>query len=207
MASRASTTTHPRPTAGSGSSAVAAPARRRADQGFAVLQKLLPLASRLVRWVRGYTFVTAVAIGVIVGSVAWITWPESLVELMGLLAFAGLLSAPIVMLWLFGSALQEVVELPRRLGSVPELARTHGPELLALAARGDAGRKGSVLGDTWRAGRLMLGARRNLPGYGAALTLVSPTFLIASLAAALAAVWLILLAVPVFVVAAVASVL
>ena len=128
--------------------------------------------------------------------------PESLVELMGLLSFAGLLCAPILMLWLFSSALREVVELPDRLGSVPDLARTHGAELLALASRtgsaGDGSRRGSVLGDTWRAGRLMLGARRNLPGYGAVLTMVSPTFLIASLTAALAAIWLILLAFPVF---------
>jgi hypothetical protein len=161
--------------------------------------------------VRGYTFVTAVAIGIIVGSVAWVVWPESLIELAGLLGFAGLLCAPIVMLWLFGSALREVVELPDRLGSVPDLARTHGPELLALARRtnasGDAPRRGSILGDTWRAGRLMLGARRNLPGYGAAPTLVSPTFLIASLAAALAGLWLIVFALPVFVAAALTAAL
>jgi hypothetical protein len=191
--------------------AVESSTRRRADQGFAVVQKLLPLASRVVRWVRGYTFLTAVAIGIIVGSVAWVVWPESLVELLGLLVFAAMLCAPLVMLWLFGSALREVVELPERLGSVPDLARTHGPELLALARRtstsGGEQRSGSILGDTWRAGRLMLGVRRNLPGYGAALTLMSPTFLIASLAAALAGVWLIVLALPVFVGAAVNAVL
>lgn len=169
------------------------------------------MAMRLVTVVRVYTVVTAVAVGIIVGSAAWMVWPETLLELGALLGFAGLLCAPIVILWLFGSALREVVELPTRLGSVPELARVHGPELLALASngggRGDASRPRFRFGDLWRAGRLMLGARRNLPGYGAVLTLVSPTFLIVSLAAALAALWLIALALPAFVAAAVAAVL
>ena len=42
----------------------------------------------------------------------------------------------------------------------------------------------SLPADLWRSGRLLLAARADLPGYGAALTLVSVPFLLASLAAA-----------------------
>ena len=48
--------------------------------------------------------------------------------------------------------------------------------------------------DLWRAGRLLLAAHDDLPGYGAVLALVSVPFLVASLAAAAVGIALIFLA-------------
>gem|GEM_PF-1660754 len=173
-------------------------ARARADQAFVVLSKLVPLAVRVVRLVRAYTVAVAVAAGVILLSAIWIVWPSSLADVAGLGVLVALLCVPIVVLWLFGSALREVVELPSHLGSVPDLAKAHGTELAGLVRTAQARENRTRVrpGDAWRAGRLLLVARRDLPGYGAVLTLVSPAFLLVSLAAALAGVWFIVMAVP-----------
>ncbi|MCU0310568.1 MAG: hypothetical protein MUE36_06470 [Acidimicrobiales bacterium] len=173
-------------------------ARVRADRAYVVLGRLLPIAVGAVRVVRIYTVAVALAAVVVVAAIGLVVRPSSLVDALAGLVVAGVVAAPVMVLWLFGSALREVVELPGRIGSVPELARRHGTDLVevARAAQLRGGPTRVRPGDAWRAGRLMLAARRDLPGYGAALTLVSPTFLLLSLASALAGLWYLVLALP-----------
>jgi len=108
--------------------------------------------------------------------------------LIALLIIVGLVLAPVAVLWLFHSALAEVVRIPDRLVAVPDVAREHGTELARLVRQSHVGRGRlnlwSLPADLWRAGRLLLAAHDDLPGYGAALTLVSVPFLLAALAAA-----------------------
>lgn len=166
----------------------AAATRRRVDQGVEVLRRLVPLALKLSRVVGLYVAVVAVAAAVIAVTLWWRFWPGSLNEVVGLLLATGLLAGPVVVLWLFHRALAEVVQIPGRLVAVPDVAREHGTELAALVRAAQARRGGLRLatlpGDLWRAGRLLLAAHDDLPGYGAVLTLVSVPFLLASFVAA-----------------------
>lgn len=176
--------------------------RRRLDQGYRALRGLVPLAARLVGLVRGFTVATAVAGAVLAAVVVWKLWPTTVIEVVVVVVAVAALSAPVVVLWLFGSALAEAVDLPRRLAATPDAARGHGTEVAALLrdAQGHQRRRLRTLpADLWRAGRLLLAANRDLPGYGSVLALVSPTFLLTSAAAALAGVAMLMLVVPVLV--------
>jgi hypothetical protein len=180
-------------------------ARRTSGTDLPVLRRLVPVAARMVTVVRVYTAVTAGAVVVVAGVLAWRFWPSSVVEGAALFVLVALLAAPVLCLWLFGTALAEVVELPDKVGSVPSAARGHGAELAELVAesrkRDDHERLRSIPGDAWRAGRLLLAVRSDIPGYGAVLTLVSPPFLVASAASAAIAAWIIVLALPIVAVA------
>jgi len=163
-------------------------ARRRIDQGIEVLGRLVPLARKVSRFVGVYVAIVAAASTTIVGVLLWRLWPESLSEAVGHFIVAALLFAPVAVLWLFHRALAEVVQLPDRLVAVPDVARDHGGELARLVrdaqVRRGRPRLTSLPADLWRAGRLLLAAHDDLPGYGAVLTLVSVPFLLASLASA-----------------------
>ncbi|MGZ4706913.1 MAG: hypothetical protein ACXWCM_18790, partial [Acidimicrobiales bacterium] len=58
---------------------------------------------------------------------------------------------------------------------------------VTAARRPTSGARGHLLRDTFRAGRLLLEAHDDLPGYGALLRLVSPFFLVLVLVASVAA--------------------
>lgn len=175
-------------------------AKRRADQAWGVLQRLVPLACRVVGWLRGLAIATAVAGVAIVAAVGWRLWGWSSAEVVVQLVIIGVLGTPVVILWLFTAALREVLEIPDHLQAVPQLAARHGAELTDLVRTSRSRHGGGVRGlpaDVWRGGRLLLRAREAIPGYGAALTLVSVPFLIASALAVLACVVILVLALPV----------
>jgi hypothetical protein len=165
---------------------------RRARQGgqtiYVVLQRLLPLARRLLGGVKALTIASAASIVVIVAVVLGHGMPSLLTGGLLLVIAATLAPAPAV-LWLFHGALRDVLALPEWLRSSPEMAKGHAAELAGLVsdARRSRPRRGGFVGDTVRAGRLLLQAHDDLPGYGAVLRLVRPPFLIAVLIAMVAA--------------------
>jgi hypothetical protein len=147
-----------------------------------VLQRLVPLARRLVGAVRVLAVASALAILVTVATVLSHGVPSMPVAVFLAMAAAVLAPAP-VLLWLFHRALREVLELPDWLRRSPDLAKGHAAELadLVVASHGAGpatGRRGLVR-DTRKAGRLLLEAHRDLPGYGSVLRLMSVPFLIA----------------------------
>jgi hypothetical protein len=173
-------------------------ARRRLDQGLAVLGRLLPIARRTSRLVGTYTALVGIAAATIVVTLLVRFPPGSLAELLAYLVLAAVVASPTVVLWLFHRALAGTVRIPARLASMPEVAREHGTELAGLLAEAQR-RRGrirlaSLPGDLWRAGRLLLAAHDDLPDYGAALSLISVPFLAGSLVAAIAGFWQIVLA-------------
>ena len=161
---------------------------RRGQTIFTVLQRLVPLARRVVWGVGALAIASAVSIVVVVGVVVAHGWPSPPVAALLMIVALFMVPAPVV-LWLFRGALREVIELPEWLAASPDLAKGHAAELADLvrtarrpsAPGADDGgrRRGGFVGDTARAGRLLLAAHDDLPGYGAALRLVSPVFLIA----------------------------
>ncbi len=190
--------------------ALSGAARRRLDRGLDVLGRLVPLACRLSRLVGSYVAVVAAAVATIVTTLAWRFWPESLDQVLVHGVLACLLAVPVVVLWLFHRALAEVVQIPSRLAAAPSVARDRAGELAVLVREAQLRRGGLRLSalprDLWRAGRLLLAAHDELPGYGAVLTIVSVPFLLAALAAAVAGLVEIVLA-PAVVVGAVVTAL
>ncbi len=189
----------PRTSSGVGRAARTAVATRRTvDQGVEVLRRLVPLSLKLSRAVGAYVALVGVAAAVIVLTLVWRFWPSSWTDVLGLLVMGATLAAPVAVLWLFHRALREVVMIPAALGAMPDVARDHGTELASLVRAAQARRGGMRLaalpGDLWRAGRLLLAAHDDLPGYGAVLTLVSVPFLLVSLAAACVGLAIVLLA-------------
>jgi hypothetical protein len=149
-----------------------------------VLQRLVPLAGRLVRGVRVLAISAAVSVAIIVLAPLLLGWP-SLLGAAGLALVALVGAAVPVVLWLFYDALVEVLALPGWLRASPEIVRNHGGELADLvvearaASRQGRRRRVHVVRDGWRAGKLLLAAHAEVPGYGAALRLISIPFLAA----------------------------
>jgi hypothetical protein len=108
-----------------------------------------------------------------------------------LVVVLALLAPAPVILWMFHGALREALALPEWLRSSPDLVKGHAAELADLvvaARRPSSGQRGHLLRDTFRAGRLLLQAHDDLPGYGAVLRLMSPLFLVLVLVASVAAI-------------------
>ncbi len=192
----------------------AATAGRQIESGrstsalLATLARLVPLARRMARWVRFLAISAAVSVVIIVAVPLTAGWP-GVVGGVALVAVALVLAGAPVVLWLFYDALEEVLALPGWLRASPDVLRDHGRELaeLARAARPVAGEarrpRTHVVGDGWRAGRLLLEAHAEVPGYGAALRLISVPFLAAVALAVVGALAEVTLA-PLVVLAAVA---
>jgi hypothetical protein len=162
-----------------------------------VLQRLVPLAGRLVGAVRVLAVASAVAVVVIVATVLGHGVPSLPVAVLLVVVVAVLAPAPVV-LWLFHGALREALALPEWLRRSPEVAKGHASKLADLVAesRRGAGREGrGFFRDTTKAGRLLLETHRDLPGYGSLLRLVSIPFLIAVGIAVFAAIFEVSLAV------------
>ena len=165
-------------------------ARRAVDGGrssaalLGTLQRLVPLARRMVRWVRFLALSAAVSVAIIVVAPLTAGWPSITGGLLLAVVAVVLAGAPVV-LWLFYDALEEVLALPGWLRASPEIMRNHGGELADLVVQArTAGREGRrrrvhVVRDGWRAGRLLLETHAEVPGYGAALRLISVPFLMA----------------------------
>jgi len=149
---------------------------------LAVLQRLVPLARRLVGGVRVLAVASAVAIAVLAITALSHGLPSVAGAVLLLLVVAVLAPAP-VLLWLFHGALREVLALPEWMRQSPDLAKGHAAELADLVAESRRrapveGRHGFIR-DSSKAGRLLLETHRDLPGYGSLLRLVSVPFLIA----------------------------
>lgn len=173
----------------SGALARSAAARARMIQAAAslpaILDRLLPLARRLVGFMRTLVRLTAVAVVAILASMVIITRPSTIGPFIVLAILAVILAVPPFMLKLLHEALGEVIELPQWLLSTPDLLRTHGSEIAQLAARSRADLTGSAatgrlhpVRDLLASGKLLLAAHRDLPEYGSALRLMSIPFLL-----------------------------
>lgn len=152
----------------------------------AILDRLIPMARRLVGFIRTLVVLTSVAVVAIMASLVILARPSSLLELVVLAVVAAILAIPPFVLKLLRDALIEVIELPDWLRSAPDLMRTHGAEIAQLVAqtRGDvrgttAGGRSHLFRDLLASGKLLLAAHKDLPEYGTALRLVSPPFLFA----------------------------
>ena len=157
----------------------------------AVLPKLIPLARRLVSFVRLVVWASIVSAIVILLSVLSLDVPRTATPWLALLVVGAILVTPAIVLGMFRGALEEVLELPEWLRSSPDLVRQHGGELAGLVrqANGDTPGQGRAGGfGVFRAGRLLLQAHKDLPQYGGLLKLMSVPFLFAVFVA-FAAAW------------------
>ena len=167
-------------------------ARKARDGGeslLRVLQRLVPLAGYLVGAVRVLIGLSLASIVIVAAVVLAHGVPSLSTGALLVIVLALLVPAPVI-LWMFHGALQEALALPEWLRSSPDLAKGHASELADLvvaARRPSSGRRGHLLRDTLRAGRLLLEAHDDLPGYGALLRLMSPFFLVLVLVASVAA--------------------
>ena len=175
---------------------VAAATARTGQAGAAitsVLPKLIPLARRLVSFVRLVLWASVAAVVVILAAVLSLDLPRTLAPWVAVIVVGGVLLIPAVVLMMFRAALVEVLALPEWLRSSPDLVRQHGTELAGLVreANGDTApsqvrRPGAF--SVLRAGRLLLQTHRDLPQYGGLLKLMSLPFLFAVLVC-FAAAW------------------
>jgi hypothetical protein len=166
------------------------PAVRGYGRAVDLLDRLVPVAHRIHRTVRGFAVVVAACAAAIAVTFlvvdapgTWWTW--------GIwVALVGVLALPPVVLLLFARMLHEALALPAKLRNLPEVGPAHAAELSRLAseaARREPGtRLRSLPRDAWRAGRLLLRAHDDVPYVGALLAIVRVPFLIAVAAAAVA---------------------
>ena len=164
-------------------------ARGTGESLVGVLQRLVPLARSLVTAVRVLIIASLVSMAIVAIVVLAHGVPDLPTAAL-LVVVLALLAPPPIILWMFHGALREALALPEWLRSSPDLAKGHASELADLvvaARRPDPGRRGHLLRDTFRAGRLLLEAHDDLPGYGALLRLMSPFFLVLVLIASVAA--------------------
>ena len=155
-----------------------------------VLDRVVPPAAAASRAFRRYALVAAVAAVVIVVFLLQRDTPDSGAEWLGALVATALLAAPPVVLFLFSEALRALAELPDRLRALPGTGREHADELGRLAGKARNARGRGLLGlplVAWRATRLTASSRELLLPHAPLLPLVSPPFLLLTLAATVAA--------------------
>jgi hypothetical protein len=161
----------------------------------AILDRLIPMARRLVGFFRTITVLTAIAAAAMVASIAVISRPSTWGASIAVGVVALILTIPVLILKWFRDALIEVIELPDWLRSAPELMRTHGAEVARIVAQTRGDRRGTSVGgrthlfrDVLSSGKLLLAAHKDLPEYGTALRLINPPFLLAVAVSLVAAV-------------------
>jgi hypothetical protein len=155
-----------------------------------VLDRVVPPAAAAARAFRRYALVAAAAAAVIVVFLVTRNTPGSAAEWVGAAVAAALLAAPPVVLFLFSEALRALAELPDRLRKLPATGREHADELGRLAGKARTARGRGLLGlplVAWRATRLTASSRELLLPHAPLLPLVSPPFLLLTLAAAVGA--------------------
>jgi hypothetical protein len=163
---------------------------RSVDALLRVLDRVVPPAAAASRAFRRYALVAAGAAGVIVVYLLVRETPGSGGEWIAALVATALLSAPPVILFLFSEALRALAELPDRLRAMPATGREHADELGRLAGKARNARGRGFLGlplIAWRVTRLTASSRELLLPHAPLLPLVSPFFLLVTLAASVAA--------------------
>lgn len=145
-----------------------------------VLERVLPLAGRLVGGVRLFALVTLVA--------ALLIWSRAVADagfsadtapvlVLALLLLAG----PAGVLFFLSLTLREVLQLPQRIRRLPEVGREHAGELAGLAAtarrRERLGITG-LFGGLWKLGRLLVSGRDALLVHAPLVTLARPALLV-----------------------------
>ena len=169
------------PGAGGGFSASARSGiARGGSAALAALERVVPIAARLVGVMNAYSWVVIGASILLAVLVAVITRPVTVGSVVPYLVFLVVLAIPGVTLRMFHRALVEVLAMPDWLRTSPEFVRNHGVELAQIAA--DAAthsrdRLTSVPRDIFRSGRLLMKAHGDLPEYGRMVRLVNIPFL------------------------------
>lgn len=161
------------------------------DDLVAVLRRLVPLARSVAALAGALGWAVLVSAGALLIGVLVFASTTSL-SWLGWVLFLALLVTPGVILLLFRSALREVLDLPRVLAEMPEVAQAHAAELrdLVREAREGPRLRGAGRG-LFRSIRLVLRAHDDIPGYGSVLRLASWPFLVIVAASALAAPFLV----------------
>jgi hypothetical protein len=186
-------------------------ARSGYDRAIDLLERLVPIASRLERVVRFYGYLVVAAALVIVATLLAVDVPGTVWTWGALIALLlVLLIAPAVIL-VFASMLREALRLPSQFRTLPDLAPARARELGALAREARDWRRreqvGSIPRDTWRAGRLLNALRKEIPGVSVLLSIARIPFMIAVAIAMLVGVFEVMLAPVVVATALISSVI
>jgi hypothetical protein len=172
-----------------------------------ILERIVPLAAAIARAVRTLAF-AGLAAAVVIGLVVVARWlPDAAGARIAVGLLLVLLLVPPGILFAFYLALGELVKLPERLRRYPDLPREHAAELAALMREAEDPTRPvwrRLPGSAWRLAALVRSAREVLAPHAPVMPLLSPPFLAATLAAAVACVLLVAAAVVVALVAVVA---
>jgi hypothetical protein len=156
-------------------------ARAGYDRAIELLERLVPLASRLERGLRYFGIAVAAAALVIVATVLAVDVPGTVWTWALVLVLSGaLLIAPVIIL-IFTAMLREALELPAQFRSLPDVAPSRARELASLARQAKQHHReqvGSIPRDTWRAGRLLNALRKEVPGVSVLLSIARVPFMI-----------------------------
>lgn len=179
---------------------VTSAAREHYDRAITVLERLVPIAQAINRGVLGYAVATAIAAVVLVSSVLIVEVPSSLWTWALLVLATAVLLLPAGVLVVFFFMLREALELPAKLRAIPDVAPARAGELAALVVEARARERtvsvATLPRDSWRAGRLLLRIRDDVPWAGVLISLVRVPFLLAVGAAFVAGLLEIVLAPP-----------
>lgn len=169
----------PGPT-GSGPSGLA----RTGAGALRVLERVVPIAARIVGALNVYSWIVIGATATIVVIVGGVTRPRTLVSIITFVLLVAVLAIPGTALRFFRGAMLEVLRLPDLLRSSPDLVRNHGGELAMLvgqAATRKRDRFTALPRDMWSAGRILMRAHGDLPEYGQLIRLINVPFLFVSM--------------------------
>jgi hypothetical protein len=173
----------------------AAPLARDLAPVVAALRRVMPLVAGVARAVRKLALVAFVAAAVILAAVLAHGFPSSATEIVLTLVLAAMLAAPGAILIVFYLALDELLELPGRVRSLPRTTGVHVDELLRLERETRAsGRKGGWIREPlvlWRLIDFLRSSSWILRPYTPVAAVLSPTLLVAVGLSAVAAVLLV----------------
>lgn len=180
-------------------------ARGGYERAVVALERLVPVAKAINLGVLTFAVVTAVAALTITGSVLLIDVPGEWWVWVILVLLLGVLLAPGAVLLLFFLMLREALALPAKMRQLPDVAPERAAELGRLVAEARARDRavsvGSLPRDSWRAGRLLLRVRDDIPWAGVLISLVRVPFLLAVLVAFAVGAMEVLVAPPLLVIA------
>jgi hypothetical protein len=177
-------------------------ARDGYERAIDVLERLVPLARAIRGGVLAYAVLVGLAGLVIAGVILWADAPSTAWTWLAFVVLVGFLLAPSAVLVSFALVLGESLKLPDKLRRLPDVAPQRANELAELVAEARLRERTlslrSLPGDSWRAGRLLISLRDDVPWAGALLHLARIPYLIL-VAAAFAVGFVQVLLAPVFV--------
>ena len=147
------------------------------DRPLTLLERLLPAAAAVDRFVRLASFVALASAAVITLALFRDGVPEPETRLLASVVLAALAAAPGVILFLFHRALLQLLALPARLRSLPGVGREHVDEL-ARIVRERRERRG--VRQAWRLLALGRSSRELLTPYAPLAPLFSLPFAVAA---------------------------